>query len=388
MKDTRLSCSLVQIVLLALATLAVMAQAPVCLAETGVATETTRQFNAAVLNSLPFSDRQDFADAARGLVAKGPDIAIHNPEGRIVWDMSQYQFLNGDAPLETVNPSLRRQAVLNGMHGLFQVTGRVYQVRGYDLANMGIIVGDTGYLIIDPLTSVDTARAAIELVYAHLGKKPILAVIHSHSHADHWAGVKGVVSAEAVKEGKVRIIAPAGFMEEAVGENIYAGNAMIRRTQYMYGTFLPRGPRGQVDAGLGKSLPATMSSSLIFPTDTVLQTGQEMTVDGVKIVFQMTPGTEAPSNMNLHFPDLRALYMADNCVATLHNLLTPRGSQVRNAKTWSGFIQEAIERFGETSDVVFVGHTWPRWGKENIMNFLQKQAGRLSIYPRPDPASG
>lgn len=372
--EKRKSFWLLQVLFLALVALTVMVHVPAQAAEPGAATEATRQSNVAVLHDLPFRDKQDFADAARGLVAPAPVAVIRNPEGQIVWDMNQYQFLNGDAPLETINPSLRRQATLNNFHGLFKVADRIYQVRGYDLANMGIVVGDTGYIVIDPLTSVDTSRAALELVYAHLGKKPIMAVIHSHSHADHWAGVKGVVSAEDVQGGKVKIIVPAGFMEEAIGENVYAGNAMIRRSQYMYGPFLQRGPRGQVDAGLGKSVPMTLSTSLIHPTDTVVKTGQEMTVDGIKIVFQMTPGTEAPSNMNFHFPQLRALFMADNCVATLHNLLTPRGAKVRNAKTWSGFIHEAIDRFGETSDVVFVGHTWPRWGKENIINFLRKQA--------------
>jgi alkyl sulfatase BDS1-like metallo-beta-lactamase superfamily hydrolase len=375
MKKSGQKLLLIQVVFLALAAMTFMLQVPAEAADpAGTATEATRLANADVLNTLPFSDRQDFADAARGLVAPAPDAVIRNPEGRIVWDMNQYQFLNEDTPMDTVNPSLRRQASLNNMHGLFKVTGRVYQVRGYDLANMGIIMGDTGYIVIDPLTSVDTARAAIELVYTHLGKKPVIAVIYSHSHADHWSGVKGVVSADDVREGKVRIIAPAGFMEEAVGENVYAGNAMIRRSQYMFGTFLARGPRGQVDAGLGKSLPVTLSSSLIHPTDTVVHTRQEMTIDGVKIVFQLTPGTEAPSNMNFYFPQLMALFMADNCVGTLHNLITPRGSQVRNAKTWSDFIREAIEQFGERSDVVFLGHTWPRWGNENIMNFLNRQA--------------
>jgi alkyl sulfatase BDS1-like metallo-beta-lactamase superfamily hydrolase len=301
-------------------------------------------------------------------------VVIRNAAGEIVWDMNPYQFLAGDTSPETVHPSLRRQAALNNQHGLFQVRERVYQVRGYDLANMGIIVGATGYIVIDPLTSTDTARAAIELVYAHLGKKPIRAVVYSHSHADHWAGVKGVVSAEEVRGGQVRIIAPAGFLEEAVGENVYAGNAMARRAQYMYGALLPRGPQDQVDAGLGKSLPRSVASSLIPPTDTIGTTGQTLVIDGVTIVFQMTPGAEAPAGMNLHFPELRALFMADNCVASLHNLLTPRGSQVRLARAWSHFIREAWDRFGETTEVVFAGHNWPRWGRENIARFLKKQA--------------
>jgi alkyl sulfatase BDS1-like metallo-beta-lactamase superfamily hydrolase len=337
------------------------------------ATEATKQSHAAFIKNLPFSEKQDFADAGRGLVARLPSTVIRDPAGNVVWDMDQYIFLNGDAPIDTINPSLRRQAALNNIHGLFKVTDRIYQVRGYDLANMGIVVGDTGYIIIDPLTSVVTTKAAIELLYEHAGKKPIVAVLYSHSHADHWAGVKGLVSAEAVQAGQVRIIAPVKFMEEAVSENILAGNAMIRRGQYMHGALLPRGPRGQVDAGLGKSLPRRLDSSLIQPTDLVGKTGMEITIDGVRIVFQHTPGTEAPANMNFYFPQFRALFMADNCVSALHNLLTPRGAPVRDAKAWAGFIYEAIDLFGETTDVVFLGHNWPRWGRENVLKFLKKQ---------------
>ncbi len=347
---------------------------PVEAAELGGATELTQQFNAAIAQKLPFHDRQDFEDAARGLVAPAPAVIIRDSDGSIVWDMTQYAFLKNDSPLETINPSLHRQATLNNLHGLFKVNDRIYQVRGYDLANMGIIIGDKGYIIIDPLTSIDTSRAAMRLVYDHLGKKPIIAVIYSHSHADHWSGVKGIISEQDVKTGKVKVIAPAGFMKDAVSENVYAGNAMMRRAQYMYGALLPRGARGQVDAGLGKSLPSVISSSLIPPTNSVLKSGQEITVDGVRIVFQLTPGTEAPANMNFHFPQLRTLFMADNCVATLHNLLTPRGSQIRDAKAWAGFIYEALDLFADESDVVILGHTWPRWGKERIINFLSKQA--------------
>ncbi len=347
---------------------------PVEAAERGGATELTQQFNAAIAQKLPFHDRQDFEDAARGLVAPAPAVIIRDSDGSIVWDMTQYAFLKNDSPLETINPSLHRQATLNNLHGLFKVNDRIYQVRGYDLANMGIIIGDKGYIIIDPLTSIDTSRAAMRLVYDHLGKKPIIAVIYSHSHADHWSGVKGIISEQDVKTGKVKVIAPAGFMKDAVSENVYAGNAMMRRAQYMYGALLPRGARGQVDAGLGKSLPSVISSSLIPPTNSVLKSGQEITVDGVRIVFQLTPGTEAPANMNFHFPQLRTLFMADNCVATLHNLLTPRGSQIRDAKAWAGFIYEALDLFADESDVVILGHTWPRWGKERIINFLSKQA--------------
>jgi len=359
---------------LVLFALALMINIPVEAAQPGDAAKLTQQYNAAVAQTLPFHDRQDFEDAARGLVARPPAAVIRDSAGRIVWNMTQYDFLKKDAPYETINPSLQRQAALNNLHGLFKVNDRIYQVRGYDLANMGIIISDKGYIIIDPLTSTDTARAAMQLVHDHLGKKPITAVIYSHSHGDHWSGVKGIISEQDVKTGKVKVIAPAGFMKDAVSENVYAGNAMMRRAQYMYGALLPRGAKGQVDAGLGKSLPSAISSSLIPPTDTVLKSGQEITVDGIRIVFQLTPSTEAPANMNFLFPELRTLFMADNCVGTLHNLLTPRGSQIRDAKAWAGFIYEAIELFSDKSDVVILGHTWPRWGKEKIVNFLNKQA--------------
>ncbi len=342
--------------------------------EPRAASEATKQSNAAVFNNLPFNEKQDFIEAERGRISEKSAPVIVDPQGNIVWDMNLYKFLDGEKPIETINPSLRRQAVLNNSNGLFKVTDRIYQVRGYDLANMGIIAGDTGYIIIDPLTSTVTAKAAIDLVYRYLGQKPVVAVIYSHSHGDHWAGVKGVISKEEVEKGKVRVIAPAGFMEEAVSENIYAGNAMIRRGQYMYGTFLPRGADGQVDAGLGKSLPRSMSSSLIRPTEIVGKTGQEITVDGVRIIFQSTPGAEAPANMNFYFPQFRALYMSDNCAATVHNLLTPRGAQIRDARGWARFIYEAIDLFGETTDVVFLGHTWPRRDNANVKNFLKKQA--------------
>ena len=336
------------------------------------ATEATKQSNAKVLKNLPFDDKQDFADATRGLIFQSPNNVIRDSAGNVVWNMGQYAFINEDTPIETINPSLRRQARLDNIHGLFKVTDRIYQVRGYDLSNMTIVAGDTGYIIIDPLTAVETAKAAVDLCYQHIGEKPVVAVIYSHSHGDHWAGVKGVVSEGDVKAGKVKIIAPARFMEEAVSEGVYAGVAMGRRSQYMFGATLPRGPMGQVDAGLGKTLPRP-HRSLIFPTDLVTRTGQDITIDGIRIVFQLTPNTEAPSDMNFFFPQFRALYMADNCVATLHNLLTPRGAQVRDAKAWAGYIYEALDLFGETSDVVFLGHTWPRWGKANLTRFLKKQ---------------
>ena len=348
--------------------------AGLCDANKKGASPATREANATLFRKLSFADEQDFADARRGLIGQSPETVIRSSSGDIVWNLNPYAFLNGNQQFDTINPSLKRQAALNNIHGLFQLTDRVYQIRGYDLANMGIIVGDTGYIIIDPLTSMDTSKAAAELLYRHLGKKPVVAVVYSHSHADHWGGVKGVISEDDVTAGKVRVIAPAGFMDAAVSENIFAGNAMIRRTYYMYGATLPRDAQGQVDAGIGKSLPRTLSPSLIPPTDTVTATGQEMIVDGVRIVFQMAPGSEAPAEMHLYFPQFQALFMADNCVTSLHNLLTPRGARVRNSLAWTGYIYEAIDLFVDKSEVVFVGHGHPLWGKSNIARFLKKQA--------------
>jgi alkyl sulfatase BDS1-like metallo-beta-lactamase superfamily hydrolase len=351
-----------------------MAMATIVWAQGKEATEATKKANTSVLKILPFSNKEDFDDAQRGFIAKLSSTVIRDAQGKVVWDMDQYSFLNRDdmAP-DTVNPSLWRQGRLNNFHGLFKVSDRIYQVRGYDLSNISFIVGDTGYIAIDPLVSAETAKAALELLCQHVGKKPVVAVIYSHSHVDHWAGVKGIVSEEDVSAGKVRIIASQGFLEHAISENVMAGNAMGRRGLYMYGALLPKGPKRQVDAGLGKTT-STGSVTMIPPTDIISKTGTEMTIDGVKIVFQYTPGTEAPTEMNFYFPQFRALCMAENCSHNLHNLYTLRGTQVRDAKAWSYFLNEAIELFGDKSDVIFISHHWPRWGKENINAWLKKQA--------------
>lgn len=336
------------------------------------ATPTTKQVNAAVLKRLPFANREDFDDARRGLIDLGPG-TVRDAQGRVVWNLEEFAFLEGEGPApETVNPSLWRQAQLNLLHGLFKVTDRVYQVRGYDLSNISFVVSDTGYIVIDPLVSAETARAAVDLLFKNLGNKPIVAVIYSHSHIDHFGGVKGIVSDADVKAGRTKIIAPDGFLEEAVSENVIVGNVMSRRATYMYGSLLPRSPRGHVDTGIGKAI-SNGRVTLLAPTEYVTVTGQEMTIDGVKIVFQFTPGTEAPTEMNFYFPQFRALCVADNCMHSLHNLHTPRGAEVRDAKDWSYFLNEAIELFGEKADVMFGGHTWPRWSKEKVIDMLKKQ---------------
>jgi alkyl sulfatase BDS1-like metallo-beta-lactamase superfamily hydrolase len=320
---------------------------------------------------LPFGDTADFEAADRGLVDAG-DPVVRNEAGEVVWDNGSYiSFLAGDAP-DTVHPSLWRQSTLVARQGLFEVTDGIYQVRGYDLSNLSVIEGDTGIIVIDPLISTQTAAAALALYRKHRGDRPVVAVIHTHSHVDHFGGVKGVTSQQDVDAGKVQIIAPEGFVEHAIAENVYAGPAMARRAGYMYGAALARGPRGGVGAGLGQTT-STGTVTLINPTVTITTTGQELTVDGVRMIFQMAPGTEAPAEMHFYFPDQRALCMAENATHTLHNLLTLRGALVRDPHVWAGYLTEAIELFAGRSDVVFASHHWPTWGTENIVEFLGLQ---------------
>ncbi|HWM93208.1 MAG TPA: alkyl sulfatase dimerization domain-containing protein [Thermoanaerobaculia bacterium] len=338
------------------------------------ATAATKERNAAVLKELPFQNREDFAEAQRGLIAKIDLPVIRGDSPLPIWDLTAYtRFVNLDTPApDTVNPSLWRQLQLLTIAGLFQVTDRVYQVRGYDLSNVSIIEGDTGLLIIDPLISEETARASLDLYYRHRPRKPVVAVIFTHSHVDHYAGVAGIVTPEDLAAGRVKIIAPDNFLEEAVSENVIAGNAMGRRATYMYGAFLPKGPKGQTSAGLGLT-NSLGTKSLLDPTDSITQTGQEMTVDGVRIRFQLTPNTEAPAEMNFYFPDLKALCMAENMAATFHNVLTLRGAKVRDPLQWSKYLQQAIDLFAGEAEVVFTSHHWPKWGQAQILNYMSKQ---------------
>jgi alkyl sulfatase BDS1-like metallo-beta-lactamase superfamily hydrolase len=336
------------------------------------ASAATQAVNQAVAAALPFHDRTDFERAGRGLLARPPGQTIANRVGWPVWDFDAFAFLDDDCPA-SANPSLWRQAQLNRFAGLFEVADGFYQVRGYDLSNVSFIAGDTGWIVIDPLTATETAKAARELVDGHFGAKPIHAVIYTHSHVDHFAGVKGLVDEADARAGAVRVIAPDGFLEAAISENVIAGNAMTRRASYMYGALLPKGPLGHLDAGLGKGVPLMGSPSLIAPTETITETGTELTIDGVRIVFQLTPGTEAPAEMNFHFPDRRILCMAENCTANQHNLYTLRGAQVRDALGWSRYINESIELFANDTDVLFASHHWPRWGADDARQYLANQ---------------
>ncbi|WP_414156590.1 alkyl/aryl-sulfatase [Pseudomonas sp. BNK-30] len=345
---------------------AVLAQAPA-----KDATDLTRQSNQQWLQRLPFDDRADFDNARRGLL-ESVDQAVLNADGKTVWDLQRYAFLKGEAPA-TVNPSLWRIAQLNTIAGLFKVTDRIYQVRGLDLANMTLIEGEHGLIVMDPLLSVETARAGLAMYFRHRPQRPVVAVIYTHPHVDHFGGVRGVVDEADVKAGKVQVIAPQGFFEHAISENVLAGPAMKRRAQYMYGAPLPRGPRGQVDAGLGKGVPANATVSLIAPTRLIEKPFETLRIDGVDIEFQLTPGTEAPAEMNLWFPAFKALCMAENASHVQHNILTLRGAQVRDAKVWAHYLDQSLLRYGDQAEVVFAQHHWPTWGGAAIREYLADQ---------------
>ncbi len=338
----------------------------------GDATDATRASNAAVLQQLDFTDRQDFEDAQRGFVATTPDLQLKNAQGRTVWTLQGFDFLKGDTAPATVNPSLWRQAQLNQFNGLFKVVDRVYQVRGFDLSNMTIVEGDKGLILIDPLLSSETAEAAMALYYQHRPRKPVLAVIYTHSHGDHFGGVKGVISEDDVRAGKVRVIAPDGFLAEAASENVYAGPAMARRGLYQFGVLLPRNERGLVDDGLGKAA-SFGSTTLIPPTDLIRKTVETRTVDGVQMEFHLAPGTEAPAEMLIYFPQFKLLDTAEDATHTQHNLYTLRGAQVRDARTWWKTLNLMLDRYGAKTDVIIAQHHWPMWGQQRINQFLADQ---------------
>jgi len=335
-------------------------------------TPSTIAANRAVRTSLPFDDTTDFDNARRGFIGARKKPVIRRPDGAVVWDLDQYEFEDDQVePPDSVNPSLWRQARLNRIHGVFEVVEGIYQVRGYDLANMTLVAGETGWIVIDPMSTIETATAALELVREHLGERPIRALIYTHSHIDHFGGAKALLTNEDLARG-VPVIAPEGFLEEAVSENVLAGVAMTRRATYMFGFLTERSARGHVDSGLGKaSTPGTFS--LAQPTEVITETGTELTIDGVRLVFQNTPGAEAPAEMMIHLPDFRALCGAENVSHVLHNVLTLRGAKVRDALMWSNYIEESIELFANDSDVIFASHHWPTWGRENVVAYLEKQ---------------
>ncbi|MFE0678046.1 alkyl/aryl-sulfatase [Streptomyces sp. NPDC058867] len=326
--------------------------------------------NQEVRRRLPFDDERDFEDARRGFLGTAAENIVRDAEGRTVWDLDAYGFLAGDCP-STANPSLWRQGGLCADHGLFEVTEGIYQVRGFDLSNMTLVEGQRGVFVIDPLLCAETAAAGLALYRAHRGDRPVTGVLYTHSHVDHFGGVRGVLTEEDIERG-VPVLAPEGFLEHAVSENVYAGTAMARRAAYMYGAALAKGERGQIGAGLGQTT-ATGVVGLIPPNVHITRTGQTETVDGVRMVFQLTPGTEAPAELNVHFPDRAALCMAENATHNLHNLLTLRGAQVRDPRVWARYLTEAVDLFADTSEVAFASHHWPVWGRERIVAFLSEQ---------------
>jgi alkyl sulfatase BDS1-like metallo-beta-lactamase superfamily hydrolase len=335
------------------------------------ATEQTAARNRAAAGSLPGAD-PDQEEARRGLVAELQPATIVREDGRTAWDMESYDFLDGEPP-DTTHPSLWRLGKLTRIGGLFELAPGFYQLRGFDLSNMHVVEGREGIVVIDPLVSAESAAAALALYREHRGKRPVTGLIYTHSHVDHFGGAKGVIAAEDVEAGRVPVLAPAGFLHHAVSENVFAGTAMARRAGYMYGARLERGPRGQLGAGLGQTT-SLGTITLVPPTLDVVETGQEETVDGVRMAFQLTPGTEAPAEMNIHFPNARVLCIADNAARSMHNILTPRGALVRDPRVWAHYLDEAIELFGSESDVLFSGHHWPCWGRERIVDFLEKQS--------------
>jgi alkyl sulfatase BDS1-like metallo-beta-lactamase superfamily hydrolase len=323
-------------------------------------------------NALPFHDTTDFHNADRGFIAALSPCVVNAADGRVVWDNDAYSFLDGPAPA-TVHPSLWRQSFLAAKQGLYEVVPGIYQVRGLDISNVTFVEGDAGIIVIDPLVSTEVAAAALALYRLHRGgDRPVVAVIYTHSHVDHFGGVLGVTSQAEVDSGAVAVLAPQGFIAHAVKENVYAGPAMTRRATYMYGTLLPRGPQDQVGCGLGQA-PSTGEVAVIVPTIDIRETGEKQTIDGVEIEFQMAPGTEAPAEMHFYFPRYRALCMAENATHNLHNLLTLRGALVRDPHAWSGYLTEAIDTFAGRADVVFASHHWPTWGRDDIVEFLSLQ---------------
>ncbi|HFQ8928420.1 TPA: alkyl/aryl-sulfatase [Citrobacter freundii] len=336
------------------------------------ASQYTKQQNQHYLTSLPFADRQDFDDAQRGFIAPLPNQGIlKNADGKPFYRAEDYKFdINAPAP-ETVNPSLWRQSQINGISGLFKVTERMYQVRGQDISNITFIEGDTGIIVIDPLVTAGAAKASLDLYYQHRPQKPIVAVIYTHSHTDHYGGVKGIVSENDVISGKVQIIAPAGFMEEAISENVLLGNIMSRRALFSYGLLLPRNPQGNIGNGLGVTL-TTGLPTIIAPTQSIIKTGEKKVIDGLEFDFLMAPGSEAPSEMHLYIPALKALCTAENTTHTLHNFYTLRGAKTRDTSKWTEYLNETLDMWGSQAEVLFMPHTWPVWGNQHINDYIGK----------------
>ncbi|MCT4713752.1 MBL fold metallo-hydrolase [Enterobacteriaceae bacterium H18W14] len=337
------------------------------------ATASTKSANDALYNQLPFSDNTDFTNAHKGFIAALPTDVIKGEQGNVIWDPQKYNFIKeGDKSPDSVNPSLWRQSQLINISGLFEVTDGVYQIRNLDLSNMTIIEGKEGITVVDPLVSAETAKVGMDLYYQNRGQKPVVAVIYTHSHVDHYGGVRGVVDEADVKSGKVKIYAPAGFMDEAVSENIMAGNVMSRRASYMYGNLLKPDAKGQVGAGLGTTTSAG-TVTLIAPTNYITQTGQKETIDGLTYDFMMAPGSEAPSEMLWFIEEKKLIEAAEDITHTLHNTYSLRGAKIRDPLAWSKYINDAINRWGDKAEIIMAQHHWPTWGKDNVVSLMKSQ---------------
>ena len=336
------------------------------------ATQYTIDANEQVYALLDFDDERELENAQRGLIAAPDSLEIKTDTGKVAWSQDAYAFLDEDAP-DSANPSLWRNTQLNHVYGLFEVMDGIYQVRGYDMSNITFIKGNTGWIVYDPLMTVECAQAAFELLKENVGDYPVKAVLYSHSHVDHFGGVEGIVSEDQVEKEGILIIAPEGFEEHAVSENVYAGTAMGRRASYQYGTLLQPGEKGSLCIGIGMG-QSHGTTSYISPNTTISQTGQRMVVDGVIMEFQLTPGTEAPAEMNTWFPQKKALWMAENCTGTLHNLYTLRGAEVRDGQAWANFLMETLKLYGKEVEVVFQAHNWPHWDNENIVEYVLNTA--------------
>ncbi|NAW60308.1 MULTISPECIES: alkyl/aryl-sulfatase [unclassified Vibrio] len=337
------------------------------------AASATKASNGKLMNALPFDNTSDFDAAHKGLIEALPQDKIKGGSGNVIWNPQQYGFIKeGDKAPDSVNPSLWRQSQLINISGLFEVTDGIYQVRNLDLSNMTIIEGKEGITVVDPLISAETAKVAIDLYYKNRGKKPVKAVIYTHSHVDHYGGVKGIVSQEDVNAGKVKVYAPDGFLEAAVAENVMAGNAMSRRASYMYGNLLPADPRGQVGAGLGTTTSAG-TVTLIAPTEIVMKTGEKHTIDGLTYEFLMAPGSEAPAEMLWFIEEKKAISAAEDATHTLHNTYSLRGAKIREPLPWSKYLNQAINMWGDKAEVMFAQHHWPTWGNDNVVQLLKSQ---------------
>ncbi|MDV0446827.1 putative alkyl/aryl-sulfatase YjcS [Methanosarcinaceae archaeon Ag5] len=339
------------------------------------ATKFTKEANAAILKELPFDDKQDFEDAQRGFIATVQGDGIYNDKGdHLIWDLKSYEYQKIGAPCpDTINPSLWRQAQLNNIHGLFKVMDRVHQARNLDMGNMTIIEGDTGLIVIDCTTSDETAKACMKLYRDNVNKKPIKAIVITHSHTDHYGGIRGLISEEDVKSGKVQIYVPDNFLFEVVSENAYVGNIMSRRTYDQYGTILPKNAKAQVDDGLGKGMGSGGTHSILPPTYIVKKDVEDIVIDGVTFEFMQTPHTEAPSEMIMYFPQFKLLLPGEIITHTFHNLYTLRGTEVRDARMWWKSVDRMIETYADKTEVICAVHHWPTWGKDRCRAFLELQ---------------